>query len=63
VHGFNNFQPTKAKALAVITPGLLGPEFFKEIATIVGAGGPPDVDKIKATMTKHGLVAVMPKAA
>src|SRR4051812_15548991 len=25
VHGFNNLKPTAAKALAVITPGLLGP--------------------------------------
>ena len=56
VHGFNNLKPADAKALAVITPALLGPDFFKEAAAIVNAGGPPDVEKLKAVMAKHGLV-------
>jgi quercetin dioxygenase-like cupin family protein len=61
VHGFNNLKQEDAKALAVITPALLGPIFFKEIAEIVNAGGPPDVEKLKWVMTKHGLVPVVPK--
>ena len=56
VHGFNNLKPTAVKALAVITPALLGPDFFKEAAAIVNAGGPPDVEKLKAVLLKHGLV-------
>src|SRR5437764_9839641 len=60
VHGFNNLQQTNAKALAVITPALLGPDFFKETAAIVNAGGPPDVEKLKDVMAKHGLVPAMP---
>jgi quercetin dioxygenase-like cupin family protein len=63
VHGFNNLKQTNAKALAIITPALLGPEFFKEAAAIVNAGGPPDVEKLGAVMAKHGLVAVMPGAS
>lgn len=55
-HGFNNLQPSNARALAVVTPALLGPEFFREIAAILNAGGPPDSGKMKAVMTKHGLV-------
>jgi quercetin dioxygenase-like cupin family protein len=62
VHGFNNLKPTAVKALAVITPALLGPDFFKEAAAIVNAGGPPDVEKLKLVMLKHGLVPVMPPA-
>ena len=62
VHGFNNLKQTDAKALAVITPGLLGPDFFKEAAAIVNAGGPPDIKNLNAIMAKHGLVAVMPGA-
>ena len=54
VHGFNNLKQEDAKALAVITPALLGPIFFKEVAAILNAGGPPDVEKIKLVMTKHG---------
>ena len=62
VHGFNNLTQTDAKALAVITPALLGPDFFQEAAAIVNAGGPPDLEKLKAVLAKHGLVAVMPPA-
>ena len=56
VHGFNNLKQTDVKALAVISPALLGPEFFKEAAAIVNVGGPPDVEKLKAVLLKHGLV-------
>jgi len=61
VHGFNNFGEENSKALAVITPALLGPNFFKECAEIVNAGGPPDVEKLKMVMKRHGLVPVLPK--
>jgi len=61
VHGFNNFGSENAKALAAITPALLGPNFFKECAEIVNAGGPPDIEKLKKVMTSYGLVPVMPK--
>ena len=63
VHGFNNLKQTDAKALAVVTPGLIGPDFFKEAAAIVNGGGPPDVEKLKAVMLKHGLVPAMPPVA
>ena len=61
VHGFNNLKQATAKALAVVTPALIGPEFFRETAAIVNAGGPPDLGKIKAVLTKHGLVPVLPQ--
>src|SRR6516164_2691467 len=63
VHGFDNLKQSDVKALAVITPALLGPDFFKETAAIVNAGGPPDVEKLKAVMLKHGLVPAMPPVA
>lgn len=61
VHGFNNLKQEDAKSLAVITPALLGPNFFKEVAEILNAGGPPDVEKLKLVMAKHGLVPAIPK--
>ena len=61
VHGFDNLKQEDAKALAVITPALLGPIFFKEMAKIINAGGPPDIEKLKMVMAKHGLIPVMPK--
>jgi quercetin dioxygenase-like cupin family protein len=62
-HGFNNLKQVNAKALAVITPALIGPNFFKECAAIVNAGGPPDIEKLKLVMAKHGLVPVLPQMA
>jgi len=61
VHGFNNLNQSDAIALAVVTPALIGPDFFKESAAIVNAGGPPDLEKLKALLAKHGLVAAMPQ--
>jgi quercetin dioxygenase-like cupin family protein len=61
VHGFNNLHPKDSRALAVITPALIGPNFFKECATIVNAGGLPDIEKLKVVMAKYGLVPAMPK--
>jgi quercetin dioxygenase-like cupin family protein len=60
VHGFNNLQQTEAKALAVVTPALIGPDFFKESAAIINAGGPPDIEKLKAVLIRHGLEPAMP---
>jgi uncharacterized protein YjlB len=61
VHGFDNLKPKDAKALAVIIPALLGPIFFKEVAEILNAGGPPDLEKLKFVMAKHGLIPAIPK--
>ncbi len=61
VHGFDNLGQEDAKALAVITPALIGPNFFKECAEIVNAGGPPDIEKLKTVMTRYGLIPVLPK--
>lgn len=63
VHGFNNLKQTDAKALAVVTPALIGPDFFQEVAAIVNAGGPPDIQQLKVVLAKHGLVPAMPPTA
>ena len=60
VHGFNNLKPVTAKALTVVTPALIGPDFFREMAAIFNVGGPPDVQKINEVMARHGLVPVPP---
>jgi quercetin dioxygenase-like cupin family protein len=63
VHGFNNLEQMDAKVLAVVTPALIGPDFFRETAAIVNAGGPPDLEKLGAVLAKHGLVAAMPQTS
>ena len=60
VHGFNNFKQTNAKALVIVTPALIGPDFFKETAAVVNAGGPVDIEKFKMIMLKRGLVPAIP---
>jgi quercetin dioxygenase-like cupin family protein len=55
VHGFDNRSGTIATCLAVLTPGVLGPEYFREVAALVAAG-PPDAAKMREIMLRHGLV-------
>ena len=55
VHHFDNAHDVAAKALAIVTPGVLGPDYFREIAAVVAAGGPPDIAAIASVMRRHGL--------
>ena len=55
VHGFKNNSDAPAKCLCMLTPGALGPAYFREIAALV-AGGSPDPAQMKATMLRYGLV-------
>jgi quercetin dioxygenase-like cupin family protein len=57
VHGFTNRSGEPAACLCVLTPGVLGPAYFREIAALV-ADGAPDPAKMKETMLRHGLVPV-----
>jgi quercetin dioxygenase-like cupin family protein len=57
VHGFENHGPETASCLSVLTPGILGPEYFRELAALIAAG-PPDPARLRAIMDRHGLVAV-----
>jgi quercetin dioxygenase-like cupin family protein len=59
VHRFENEGDVEARALAVVTPALLGPGYFEEIAAVAAeaaaAGGPPDPARISEVMLRHGL--------
>jgi len=57
VHRFDNTHDVDATALAVVTPGILGPDYFREVAAIANAaaGGPPDLAAIAEVMRRHGL--------
>jgi quercetin dioxygenase-like cupin family protein len=57
VHHFINTRDIDAKALAIVTPGVLGPDFFREVAAVLDAasGGPPDLAAIATVMRRHGL--------
>ena len=57
VHHFDNHGEVDAKALCIITPGVLGPDYFREVAAVFAqsAGGPPDLARIGDVMRRHGL--------
>ena len=57
VHHFDNRAASDAKALAVVTPGVLGPAYLHEVSAILeaAAGGPPDVAALGEVMRRHGL--------
>jgi quercetin dioxygenase-like cupin family protein len=57
VHQFENTHDVDARALAVVTPGILGPDYFREVAAILdaAAGGPPDYAALGEVMRRHGL--------
>ena len=60
VHRFDNVHKVDAKMLAIVTPGILGPDYFREIAAVAkaAAGGPPDPAAIAQLMRRHGLTPV-----
>lgn len=57
VHAFMNNGVSDARALCVISPGILGPAYFREMGAVVAAagGGPPDRTKAGEVMRRHGL--------
>jgi quercetin dioxygenase-like cupin family protein len=57
VHHFDNNGHLDARALAIVTPGILGPDYFREVAAVLdaAAGGPPDLAALSAVMRRHGL--------
>ena len=62
VHRFDNNGALDVKALCVITPAAIGPQYFREAAEVVNAaaGGPPDKAKMIAIMLRHGLTPAPP---
>jgi quercetin dioxygenase-like cupin family protein len=57
IHRFDNNEVQDAKALCVITPAAIGPQYFRESAEVIQAAGvgPPDAKKMAEVMRRHGL--------
>ncbi len=57
VHRFDNNGSQNVKALCVISPAAIGPQYFRESAQVINAavGGPPDRAKMAEIMRRHGL--------
>ena len=55
VHRFDNLATETARALCVITPAAIGPQYFRETFALMKAGGPPDRAKMAEIMRRYGL--------
>ena len=61
IHRFDNYQNLDAKALCVITPADIGPQYFREAAEVINAAdGTPDRVKMAEIMRRHGLTPAPP---
>ncbi len=62
VHGFSNPGPDDVKFLAIASPGVFGPSYFREVGDVLAdsAGRPPDLAAIGEVMRRHGLTPVPP---
>ena len=63
IHRFDNNGSQDVRALCVITPAVLGPQYFRESAEAVNAaaGRPPDRAKMAEIMRRHGLTPAVPR--
>jgi quercetin dioxygenase-like cupin family protein len=62
VHQFSNPGTEAARALVMMTPDI-GAQYFRDVAAVAAAGGPPDRAKLMQVMTRYGLVPAAPKPA
>jgi quercetin dioxygenase-like cupin family protein len=58
-HYFANHTKETVEFLCNITPGVLGSEYFEDVASVVNVNGLPDFHKLKSVMRHHGLVPVL----
>ena len=57
VHRFDNNGSNDVKAVCMITPAAIGPQYFRETAEVINAaaGGSPDRAKLAEIMRRYGL--------
>jgi uncharacterized cupin superfamily protein len=60
VHAFSNPFSETARALVVQSPDI-GAQYFRDVAAVASAGGPPDKVALLSVMARYGLVAAAPK--
>ena len=65
VHRFDNLGNADVKQLAVISPAIMGPAYFREAAEVINAaaGGAPDRAKMMEVFRRHGMTLVLPPPA
>ncbi len=59
-HAWTNHGSVPARQLTIVTPGIMGPEYFRDVARAVNAGGPTNPAELAETMRRSGMVPVAP---
>jgi ketosteroid isomerase-like protein len=65
-HRFYNLGHEDVKQLAVISPAIMGPAYFRDAAEAMNAattGGPPDREKMMEIFRRHGMTLAAPPPA
>jgi quercetin dioxygenase-like cupin family protein len=64
-HRFDNFGTQAAKQLAIISPAIMSPAYFREASAVLNeaAGGPPDLAKMVEVFRRHGMTIAAPPPA
>ena len=64
IFGFENHGGVDARFLAIATPGVVGPAYFRELGAVLAsaADGPADPAAIGAIRRRHGLTPAAPSA-
>jgi quercetin dioxygenase-like cupin family protein len=60
-HSYANRTHTTARILCLQTPGILGPEYYLEIAALYRTGPHPNLAGIGAVMSRYGIVPIAQK--
>lgn len=58
-HFFANLHDSMARVICLQTPGVMGPEYYREIAAYYHAGD-PDIAAIRKVMHRYGVEPLVP---
>jgi quercetin dioxygenase-like cupin family protein len=64
-HRFDNLGDEDVKQLCLISPPVMGPEYFRDAAEVISAavGGPPNREKMTEVFKRHGMTVAIPSPA
>jgi mannose-6-phosphate isomerase-like protein (cupin superfamily) len=58
VHSYSNLHNDTARMMCLLTPGLVGPEYFRELAAAIQPDSPPDIAEISTVMARYGVIPI-----
>ena len=55
-HCYSNHHRDTCRMMCLLTPGIVGPEYFHEMAAVLRTDGPPDIAGLAAVMNRYGVI-------